>query len=145
MERARLTIPGVTLVLLALAVISLLVGCGKDSTSAEPFVGTWRDADSAGGTSLVIAKTHDGYLGTLVFAGGLETASPRPTLALPLTRLGDKLVDAGAEHQFGIVIVYLPDTGRLKFSNRKSPGGAWNKPVEMVKVSGSTTIPSQSP
>jgi hypothetical protein len=144
---------GTTIALLALVAVPLLVGCGGTKAAADPFVGTWCEpgyqTQTSSTTPLIIAKTQDGYVATFVFWGPEEKpASPRPTLAMPLTRQGDKLVGTYKVPGVGDLraeVGYLPQSGHLTWSNSRTPDGPMNKPDEMVKVSESTAIPTESP
>lgn len=146
MKRAQLAVAVAAVVLGVLAATLVLAGCGDDSKTADPFVGTWRETGVTSGTPLVIAETQGGYLGNFAFSGGTEPASPRPTLSVPLTREGDKLTGTfdGPLGTVAVEIVWQPETGKLTWSNT-APGGKMTTPMEMTKVSGSTAIPSQSP
>jgi hypothetical protein len=130
---------GTRVAVIVVAVLAVVAGVLSACGGEEPdqFVGTWREPGNS--TALVIAKTDDGYLGTLVFS------QAQPTVAL--TRDGDKL---GGTMTIGVgdvavEIIYRPQSGDITLSNATSPGGPMAKPVTLVKASTSTAIVTPSP
>ena len=72
MRRHKACIIGLAVALVALAVMPILIGCGGGKTSADPFIGTWREQLAGGKTGsppLVVTKAQDGYVATFVFWG----------------------------------------------------------------------------
>ena len=136
------------LALVSVLAVPLLAGCGGGKAAVDPLVGTWREL-GAGGKPLpapvIITKTQDGYLATIAYWGpGSQPASPRPTLALPLRRQGDKLIGtyrAGGVN-LRVEMIYLPASGRMTWANSQTANGSLNKPTEMVKVSSGTAYPT---
>jgi len=133
--------------------VGSLASRGDIETDQDPLVGTWRQQSIDPQTSmapLIITKTPDGYLGTVVFWGPDETpASPRPTIAIPLTRDGDKLLGRYPEMPgaFGsgrlrVEITILPESGHLTWANSRTEDGPLDTPIEMVKVSDGTAYPT---
>jgi hypothetical protein len=127
---------------------ALLAACGGDEQVADPFVGTWREVGDATGTPVIIAKTNDDYVATVVYRGPDDkAASPRPAVSIPLTKDGDKLVGTyeSPSGSLRLEITYLPDSGHTTWANSRTPDGPLNAPDELEKVSESTTIPSSAP
>ena len=140
-------------VLMLVAVAAALASCGDAQTARDPLVGTYRQLADDAQTSmapLIITKTDSGYLATAVFWGGDETpASPRPTLAVSLTREGDKLrgrypPEPGGDGQgeLKVEITVLPQSGRITWANSRTDDGPLDDPIEMAKVSDSTAYPT---
>ena len=137
----------VTATLIIVAVSVLAGGCGDDSQRADPFVGTWRQSPGSGPnaqTPLIIAKSGDHYVATIVYWGpGDEPASPRPTVAIEMTRSGNTLSGTfGSDPTLRAQIVYVPETGHLTWANSRTPDGPLNAPDELVKVSSGTAYPT---
>jgi hypothetical protein len=145
-----------SLAVLVLGLASGLVACGG-KTASDPFVGTWCRQDANGQldrtTPLVITKSGDGYVATLVYWGigqylGLGTpASPLPTLPIRMQRHGDTLSgtfygDSTRRTRLRAEIVYLPESGKATYANSRTADGPMNKPDTFVRVSHGTAYPT---
>lgn len=102
-----------------------LAACGGDKPESDQFVGTWREQEAdgtLGQTPIVITKSGDGYVATVVYWGsGVKPASPRPTLAISMRRQGDKLTGTLSDDpRLRFEIVYLPDSGKATFANSRT-------------------------
>lgn len=150
MRRTGVMILGAVLLMASPVCVPLLAGCGASRATPDPLVGTWRPvtpSGTPGSPPLIITKAKEGYLATLVYWGPEQKpASPRPTMAIPLARHGDKLVGTYEVAGLGKVrleIDYLPQSGRLTWANSKTPNGPLIKdPGMFAKVSGGTAYPT---
>ncbi len=147
MQRRRWIAIG-ALTFVSVLAVPLLAGCGGGKAAVDPFVGTWREVGAGGKpeqTPLIITKTQDGYLATIVYWGPSPLpASPRPTFAFPLTRQGDKLLGTykGGNGSVRTELTYLPASGHMTWANSRTAEGPVINPTEMVKVSSGTAYPS---
>ena len=112
-------------------------GCGAASKHDE-FVGTWEQPRTLA-APLIITRTSGGYRGIIAYT----TAR---TLVL-FKRHGDELEGVArlGSDEYRVEAVYSPVTRRLTFRNATVPGGPMSTPVEMIRTSESTAIPSESP
>lgn len=139
-RRRRLRIIVLAATFALTVVVPVLGGCGSRK-APDLFVGTWHQVDSgkSWAVPLVIAKVQGGYLVTLPF--------PEAQPQFQLVRHGNELVGT-AKLGMGparVEVTYLPKSGHLTLRNARSPGGPMSGPVEFVRISGSTAIPTRSP
>jgi hypothetical protein len=148
---------------LAMVVVALLAsGCAaksqptpssSPSTTADPFVGMWRQVKDPYGASypIVIRQTPNGYAGIITGAWVAATsskamASPDAHLQTTLVRDGNTLSGRVTlkTGEVGVKLVYSPTTGQMTFANELD-AGMFTPPVMMKKVSDDYAIPSGSP
>jgi hypothetical protein len=122
---------GVALLLaLCWGLVATLAACG----SGDPYVGTWRHEPTADG-AFVIRLESGKYRGYVVTDQHPETAAP-----LALAKGNGELRAVGAGSNGGDVVIRLASqTDHLLLTD----DGA--RPLELVKVSSSTSVPSGRP
>jgi hypothetical protein len=116
--------------------IMLVAGCGQGNRHADPFVGTWRYADSA--TVLVVSKSAAGYDVATVRDGSVLSQLLLARHGNELRGTFEVLLDGKPTGRTINELVHVgPAKGGLTFVFGRVP-------LELSKVDSSTSIPSPS-